>query len=103
VRSPGSRAGSFRTCQGLEARIAAGPGIPSQTGLTTIGAGGDAPGRHDITAMLRSVMRRPRELPALLQTALDARAARATLLRGRQLLGASLGVPDFGEFKLDVA
>jgi adenosylhomocysteine nucleosidase len=60
-------------------------------------------GTTDIAAMIRSVMRRPRDLPALLQTALDARAARATLLRGRQLLGPSLGLPDFGEFKLDVA
>jgi adenosylhomocysteine nucleosidase len=60
-------------------------------------------GTTDIAAMIRSVMRRPRELPALLQTALDARAARATLLRGRQLLGPSLGLPDFGEFELDVA
>jgi len=60
-------------------------------------------GTTDIAAMIRSVMRRPRELPALLQTALDARAARATLLRGRQLLGPSLGLPDFGEFKLDLA
>jgi len=54
-------------------------------------------GETDIVAMVRSVLRRPRELPALLRTALDARAARATLLRGRQLLGPSLGLPEFQE------
>jgi adenosylhomocysteine nucleosidase len=52
-------------------------------------------GTTDILAMIRSVMTRPRELPALLQTALDARAARSTLMRGRKLLGPGLGLPDF--------
>ena len=46
----------------------------------------------DIAAMIRSVIKRPQELPALLRTALDARAARATLMRGRQVLGPSLGL-----------
>lgn len=45
-----------------------------------------ANGTTDILAMVREVLRRPREVPALLRTALDARAARATLLRGRPLL-----------------
>ena len=45
-----------------------------------------ADGTTDVLAVLRSVARRPHELPALLRTALDARAARATLLRGRRLL-----------------
>lgn len=62
-----------------------------------------ADGTTDIPAMIRSVMQRPRELPALFRTALDARAARATLLRGRQLLGPRLGLPSLGEFELDVA
>jgi hypothetical protein len=44
--------------------------------------------------MIRSVMKSPGELPALFRTALDARAARATLLRGRQLLGPQLGLPE---------
>ncbi len=44
-------------------------------------------GTTNIGAMLRSVLKSPRELPALFQTALDARAARATLVRGRNLLG----------------
>jgi len=50
-------------------------------------------GTTDIAAMLRFVMRRPRQVAALFRTALDARAARATLMRGRQLLGPGLGLP----------
>jgi adenosylhomocysteine nucleosidase len=47
-------------------------------------------GTTDFGAMFRSVLRRPRDLPALLQTALDARAARASLVRGRYWLGPAL-------------
>ena len=54
-------------------------------------------GTTDIMAMLRSVVQRPRDVPALFRTALDARAARSTLLRGRQLLGPRLGLPEFQE------
>jgi hypothetical protein len=50
-------------------------------------------GTTNIAAMLRSVLSRPRELPALFQTALDARAARATLVRGRHLLGPAFTLP----------
>lgn len=53
-------------------------------------------GTTNIGAMIRSVVMRPRELPALLQTALDARAARATLVRGRPLLGSALTLPMTG-------
>ena len=53
-------------------------------------------GTTSITALIRSLMKRPQELPALVQTALDARAARSALLRGRQLLGPGLGLPNFG-------
>ena len=52
-----------------------------------------ANGTTDIVAMLRSVLSRPRELPALFRTALDARAARATLVRGRNLLGPAFTLP----------
>lgn len=51
-------------------------------------------GTTDILAVLGEVLRRPRELPALMRTALDARAARATLVRGRRLLGPGLGLID---------
>lgn len=50
-------------------------------------------GTTNIGAMLRSVLSRPRDLPALFQTALDARAARATLVRGRNLLGPAFASP----------
>jgi hopanoid-associated phosphorylase len=50
-------------------------------------------GTTNIGAMLRSVLRQPKELPALVQTALDARAARATLVRGRHLLGPAFTLP----------
>jgi hopanoid-associated phosphorylase len=50
-------------------------------------------GTTNIGAMIRSVLMCPRELPALFQTALDARAARATLVRGRHLLGPALTLP----------
>jgi adenosylhomocysteine nucleosidase len=50
-------------------------------------------GTTNIVAMLRSVIKRPRELPALFQTALDARAARATLVRGRSMLGPAFTLP----------
>jgi len=65
-------------------RVVADPayrGLP-HAALTAIRADGTT----DLIAVLRSVMRRPHQLPALLRTALDARAARATLLRGRRLL-----------------
>jgi hypothetical protein len=36
--------------------------------------------------MIRAVLMRPSEIPALFQTAFDALAARTTLIRGRHLL-----------------
>src|SRR4029077_1971725 len=42
-----------------------------------------ANGTTDIAAMVRAVLKRPRDVPALFRTALDARAARASLVRGR--------------------
>jgi adenosylhomocysteine nucleosidase len=49
-------------------------------------------GTTDIAAMVRSVLKRPREIPALFQTALDARAARASLVRGRYWLEPHFGL-----------
>jgi hopanoid-associated phosphorylase len=43
-------------------------------------------GTTNIGAMIRAVLMRPREIPALFQTAFDTLAARATLMRGRHLL-----------------
>jgi hopanoid-associated phosphorylase len=53
-------------------------------------------GTTDIGAMFRSVLRRPRDVPALFRTALDARAARASLVRGRYWLGPAPTVPATG-------
>jgi adenosylhomocysteine nucleosidase len=47
-------------------------------------------GTTNIGAMVRAALMRPREIPTLFQTALDALAARATLVRGRRLLGPGL-------------
>jgi hypothetical protein len=52
-------------------------------------------GTTDIAAMIWSMLKRPGDLPGVVRTALDARAARATLLRGRQFLEPGLGVPAF--------
>ncbi|MGA2126875.1 MAG: phosphorylase [Xanthobacteraceae bacterium] len=60
-------------------------------------------GSSDPGAVLRSLLRQPGQLPALLRVALDARAARRALLGGRRQLGAGLGFPDFGELQLNVA
>jgi len=55
-----------------------------------------ANGTTDIAAMVRAVLKRPRDVPALLRTALDARAARASLVRGRYWLGPALTSPAAG-------
>jgi len=60
-------------------------------------------GTTDMVAVVRALVRRPQDIPGVVQAALDARAARAALLRGRQLLGPGLGLPNFGELELDVA
>src|SRR5215470_14546309 len=59
-------------------------------------------GTPDIPAVLRSVVRQPSQLPALFQTALDARIAERSLHRGRQQLGAALGCPFAGNLALDL-
>jgi adenosylhomocysteine nucleosidase len=56
-----------------------------------------ADGTADVPAVLRSLLEQPSQLPALVRTALDAWTARAALRRGRRMLGAGLGFPDFGD------
>jgi hopanoid-associated phosphorylase len=53
-------------------------------------------------ALIRSLARDPGQIPALMQTARDARAAFSALLRGRQMLAAGFGFADFSELVLDV-
>jgi hopanoid-associated phosphorylase len=54
-----------------------------------------ADGTIDVGAVFRSLLRQPSELVTLFQSALDTRAAYATLRRGRELLGPGLGLPEF--------
>jgi adenosylhomocysteine nucleosidase len=53
-----------------------------------------ADGTIDIAAVIRSMMKEPSELPTLLRTTLDAVIGLAALLRCRQFLGPSFGLPD---------
>lgn len=60
-------------------------------------------GRIDLPAVLRSVARAPRQLPALVRTAWEAEVAFAALLRCRHVLhGGHVGI-DFGQLALDAA
>ena len=57
-------------------------------------AGTRPDGTIDPLAVVRSLMRYPRDLVGLIRMSLDARAARATLVRGSALLGPGLGLLD---------
>jgi adenosylhomocysteine nucleosidase len=57
-------------------------------------AGARADGTIDPVAVMRSLMRYPRDFLGLIRMSLDARAARATLVRGSALLGPGLGLLD---------
>jgi hopanoid-associated phosphorylase len=52
-------------------------------------------GTVDVLSMIRTLARTPRDLGLMFRTALDARAAHATLRTSRRALGPSLGLPDF--------
>ena len=73
-------------------RVVADPAERVLPSAAVVGMGPD--GTADIGAVLRSLGRRPSQLPGLIRTALDARAAFAALARERARLGATLG---FGE------
>jgi hopanoid-associated phosphorylase len=76
---------------------------PAHRALPSSALAGMRPdGRTDAIAVLRSLRSQPRELPALIRTALDARAARASLLRGCRLLGPCFGFPDLAELELNM-
>ncbi len=53
-------------------------------------------------ALIQSLLRDMGQVPQLIRTARDARAAFAALLRSRQLLAAGFGFMDLGELVLDV-
>ena len=52
-------------------------------------------GTVDVWSMMRTLARTPRDIGLMFRTALDARAAHATLRTSRRALGPSLGIPDF--------
>jgi len=60
-------------------------------------------GTTDLGAVLRSIMRKPHQLPDLIRTARDARVAWRALHAGRARLGAGLGFPEYAETTLGLA
>lgn len=60
-------------------------------------------GGVDLPAVLRSLVRNPRQLPALIRTGLEAERAFRSLLGGYRRLGPGLVGPDLGELPLDMA
>jgi len=62
-----------------------------------------ADGSVDLAAVLRSLAKRPNQLPSLLRLATDTRTAFAALFSGRQMLGPAFGFGDLGELVLDMA
>ena len=73
-------------------RIIADPAERSLPHAATVGMRQD--GTTDVRAVLRSLSRRPGDFPALVRTALDARAAFSMLLHSRRLLCGLLGFGD---------
>jgi len=57
-------------------------------------AGTKADGTIDAMGIVKSLMRNPRDIFGLIQMSFDARAARATLVRGTALIGPGLGLLD---------
>ncbi len=55
-----------------------------------------------IGAVMMSLLREPRQVPHLIRTALDTRAAFASLFRGRKMIASGFGFGDFREPVLDV-
>jgi adenosylhomocysteine nucleosidase len=83
-------------------RVVADPAERQLPHAATVGMRPD--GRVDLPAVLLSLGKNPGQLPGLIRTALDARAAFAGLLRGRQLLGVDFGLEvDLGNPLLDMA
>jgi adenosylhomocysteine nucleosidase len=92
----------------LAARVAAACGLPfaacrvvidpadrALPAAALVGLKGDA--TPHVAGVFASLIRSPSQVPALMRTALNAHTARTALLRGRRLLGAGLGFPDFAQ------
>ena len=63
----------------------------------------NAEGAVDFQAIMRSLIRHPKQVPTLFRLALDSWAARQALVPSRRFLGPNLGLPDMREHLLDVA
>jgi len=59
-------------------------------------------GSMAVGAVLRSLARQPRQIPQLMRTALDARAAFSALFRSREMFAGGLGFGDLSELLLDM-
>ncbi len=86
-------------------RVVADPAERHLPHAAVVGMGTD--GNFAFGALIRSLLREPRQLPQLARTALDAGAAFAALLRSRKMIAGGLGFGDFGfgdfgELLLDV-
>ena len=98
----------------IAARVAARHGLPFAVARTVSDgadralpkaaqAGMKPDGGMDVWGVIRELARDPRELKALIRTGLEAETAFRALLRGRQLLGPTLGrSADLGELLVDV-
>lgn len=53
-------------------------------------------------AVMRSLLRQPRQMPHLIKTAFDTKAAFESLFRGRKMIAGGFGFGDFRELVLDV-
>jgi adenosylhomocysteine nucleosidase len=62
-----------------------------------------AQGTVDVRAVIRSLLRHPKQVPTLFRVALDSWAARQVLVPSRRFLGPNLGLPDIRQHLLDVA
>jgi hopanoid-associated phosphorylase len=63
----------------------------------------NANGALDFQAVMRSLVRHPKQVPTLFRLALDSWTARQALVPSRRFLGPNLGLPDMRQHLLDVA
>ncbi|HUO55058.1 MAG TPA: phosphorylase [Rhodoblastus sp.] len=85
-------AARFAYAKGLPFAVLRAISDPQQRAIPPAALAGFRPdGSADAGAVLAALARSPGQLPALIRTALDARAAMAALFRGRRRLGALFG------------
>lgn len=97
----------------IAARIAAAHGVPFAACRVIIDpaertlppaalVGMRSDGTPDVLAVIRSLVRQPQQVLALLRVVADARAARSALFRGRRLLGEDLSFPRLDALQLSL-